>query len=236
MHIKFGIESPYEGKAIAWALAYPGCFAYGQDEEEALLRAPQTFIDYQNWLKTKAGSQSWLSDIRDFDIRLTETFRTFSINDEYERVPEGYLVNAWFQSDWVPLNRIEVVQGLKLLDWSREDLLTVASQLSPAQLEKEYPGERWNIRGILKHIGGAEWWYLDRLGLGGFTRDSLPRDPFERLAAVRDRLKTLLPDMAGEEMVRGKEGEFWSPRKVLRRSLWHEKDHLIHIQKLLQIS
>jgi hypothetical protein len=31
----------------------------------------------------------------------------------------------------------------------------------------------------------------------------------------------------------GVEGEMWSPRKVLRRAVWHERDHTEHIRKLL---
>jgi hypothetical protein len=31
-------------------------------------------------------------------------------------------------------------------------------------------------------------------------------------------------------------GEFWSPRKLLRRVAWHELDHLQHIQRLSQIN
>jgi hypothetical protein len=29
------------------------------------------------------------------------------------------------------------------------------------------------------------------------------------------------------------DGEFWSPRKALRRALWHERDHIDHINKLI---
>ena len=29
------------------------------------------------------------------------------------------------------------------------------------------------------------------------------------------------------------DGEIWSPRKLLRRALWHELDHIGHIYKLL---
>ena len=35
-----------------------------------------------------------------------------------------------------------------------------------------------------------------------------------------------------KEMV-GLDGEFWSPRKSLRRALWHKRDHTEHIRKLL---
>jgi hypothetical protein len=26
--------------------------------------------------------------------------------------------------------------------------------------------------------------------------------------------------------------EFWSPRKLLRRAVWHERDHTTHIRRL----
>jgi hypothetical protein len=28
-------------------------------------------------------------------------------------------------------------------------------------------------------------------------------------------------------------GEFWSPRKMLRRAVWHERDHTFHTNKLI---
>jgi hypothetical protein len=53
------------------------------------------------------------------------------------------------------------------------------------------------------------------------------------MAAVRQRLEQALPEMAGVEKVFGLDGEFWSPRKLLRRALWHEIDHIGHIAHLL---
>lgn len=32
----------------------------------------------------------------------------------------------------------------------------------------------------------------------------------------------------------GENGEFWSPRKLLRRAIWHERDHTNHILQLLK--
>jgi hypothetical protein len=51
---------------------------------------------------------------------------------------------------------------------------------------------------------------------------------------VRTRLAEALPNLEGMSKVVGKDGEFWSPRKVVRRALWHERDHTFHILKLLQ--
>jgi hypothetical protein len=42
-----------------------------------------------------------------------------------------------------------------------------------------------------------------------------------------------LPALKAVNRVAGMDGELWSPRKVLRRALWHERDHMEHIRKLL---
>ena len=166
------------------------------------------------------------------EYRLEETWECYSINSDYELVKDGYEVNAWFRHDWIPLSAEDVQQGLLLLSWGREELLKIVSNLGAEILERTYPGERWSIAGILKHIGGAEWWYQDRLGLA-FPRQDVPDDPFQRLEKVRSNLVEILPGLAGSKQVIGVSGEFWSPRKLLRRAVWHEYDHIAHIRKLL---
>ena len=49
---------------------------------------------------------------------------------------------------------------------------------------------------------------------------------------MRERLEQVLPGLAGNSQVRGVDGELWSPRKLLRYALWHERDHVRHIYKL----
>ncbi len=234
MQLRTGLELNFEGRVLAWALDYPGCFAYGEDQQESLLRLPQAFIAYQRWVQFKAGEKSWLTSDYDIDVRLLESFKAYVINENFELTDQaGYEVNAWFQSDWIPLNGVEIEHGLLLMDWSRQDLLDLLANISPDLTEKEFAGERWNILGILKHIAGAEWWYLDRLGLTDLTRNEVPKDPFERLNIVRAQVKQTLPQLLEKELVIGKDGEFWSPRKLVRRILWHEKDHIHHIYKLI---
>ncbi len=230
MIIRIGLENNFEGRSLAWALDFPGAFAYGADESDALLALPRALVQYENWANQHAG-QPWV-EVGDFDLRLVETFRDYTINRDYEEAGEGYEVNAWFRDDWRPLNEDEIRRGLALLAWSRADLLAITAELPAEKLDVAYPGERWGIRGILNHIAVAEWWYLDRLGLAQ-RRDELPRQTFERLDAVRRRLQDALPGLAGSRQVLGVDGEFWSPRKLLRRAIWHEMDHIAHIIKLL---
>jgi len=93
--------------------------------------------------------------------------------------------------------------------------------------------ERWSINGILNHTGGAEWWYLDRLGRA-FPKSEVSDEPQQRLMQTRRALQRLLPDLVGVSQVVGVDGELWSPRKLLRRALWHEIDHTRHIQRLIK--
>lgn len=232
MLVSIGLELNNEGRALAWALDFPGAFAYGADGPEAVIALARELVNYEGWCN-KHGSAMPVA-LGDFDLRIVDTWDVYTIDDHFDLVEGGYAVNAWFRQDWKPLQSEEIERGLQLMDWSREDLLGLVEPLEVDQLDKQRPGERWSIRGILKHVAGAEWWYLDRLNLAQGGREVLPPDAFTRLARVREKTRAALPLLAGRDLVLGKEGEFWSPRKLLRRVLWHEIDHRLHIHRLLQ--
>jgi uncharacterized damage-inducible protein DinB len=232
MRISIGLELDNEGRALAWALDYPGCFAYGAEGPDAVIALVQGLVSYEDWA-ARHGEPGW-ANLGDFDLRVVETWQVYTINDHFEEQEGGYAVNAWFRQDWKPLQTSEIERGLTLLQWSREDLLNAARNLEDQVMDLQRPGERWSIRGILKHVAGAEWWYLDRLNLAEGGREQLPKDAFERLDWVREHLNRALPELAGRELVLGKDGELWSPRKLLRRALWHEINHREHILKLLR--
>jgi predicted RNase H-like HicB family nuclease len=230
MSLKIGIENGAEGRVIAWVLEHPGCTSYGEDSQAALQNLPAAVQAYNEWLiKHKHGFWK-VPDNQDFKVE--EIWDVYQVDENYDVVSNGYEVNAWFRYDWKPLTEVDVERGLMTLSWSRKDLLAVINGLEQEALDEKQPGERWSINGILNHAGGAEWWYLDRLGLA-FPRDEVPAEPGERLEKVRLCLENVLPDLVNSDLVVGVDGEFWSPRKVLRRALWHERDHTFHIKKLL---
>jgi uncharacterized damage-inducible protein DinB len=233
MHIRIGLENNIEGRTLAWALDHPGCFAYGADEPEALIRLPRALLDYDKWIKDHT-QDPWI-DFKDMDIRVTERFDTFRISEDYTPAAEGegYEVNAWFIDDWRPLEEHEIQQALKIFHWQREELLAGVSTLDHEILEIQRPGQRWNIYGIMKHIANAELWYLSRLELGSLNRADLAKDPEERLGQTMSQVDALFPTFAQKVHVRGIEGEFWSFRKILRRTLWHQRDHIDHIKALV---
>jgi hypothetical protein len=231
MQLNVGIENNVEGRSMAWALDFPGCYSYGVDDDKALAALPLAFTNYSAWIASRNKGSSWL-ETDDIALNVVSTWEVYSIDEQFDLAEQGYEVNAWFLHDWKPLTSQDVERGLSLLEWGRVDLMDAVAGLDQTKLKQKYPGERWSIEGILRHVGGAEWWYLDRLGLA-FPQERLPENAFERLELVRAQTQATLPALVGLKQVTGVEGEFWSPRKVLRRTVWHERDHTEHIHKLV---
>ncbi|MDP2952136.1 MAG: hypothetical protein Q8O76_02315, partial [Chloroflexota bacterium] len=78
-------------------------------------------------------------------------------------------------------------------------------------------------------LADDEWWFALRL-------TDWPRDPFERLETIRQmavgRLGNLAPEELGRVTIHA--GEEWTARKVFRRFLEHEREHLGHIEEILE--
>lgn len=231
MIFRVAIENNNEGyRSIAWALEHPGCYAYGDDSEAALDNLPkgiQAYID-----RIERHEPAWLDAIEP-ELILEETFNDYDITAEFDIVEKGnYTVEPFFQYEWKPVTADEMENTIKLLEWSRVDLLELLHSLTPEQWAFKGEGERWDVTGIVKHLGGAEWWYIDRLGLA-FPRAEVPADPWERLEKTRLLMLEALPGLVDVKEVVGQDGELWSPRKVLRLACWHELDHMDHIRKVL---
>ena len=144
----------------------------------------------------------------------------------------------------LPLAAEDVNHALQILSWSRADLLALVIGLSDTQLDARKEGQPRSIRAILAQLGAVEWWYLDRLGLAEGSMVETIADsaglhppgwnPLGYLSQQRRRLETVLPGLTGLEKVVGKQAEFWSPRKLVRRAVWHEIDSIRNILELLR--
>ena len=233
MSLRIGLENGNEGRTIAWALDHPGCFAYGENSLAALRSLPAAVQEYNQWLLQHGLGESSVpvAEI----VQIVDTWDVYHITKDYAISRDGYEVDAWFQDDWRPLSAGEIKLGLKLLAISRKDLLSSVNGLTEDQLNSKSPGERWSIAGILTHVADAEWWYLDRLDTAHLLEE-ISQEPIKRLTKVRERLLSILPRLVDSAQVVGADGEFWSPRKLLRRALWHERDHTIHIRKLHRVN
>ena len=223
MRVRLAIEKTQELGVLCWALDYPGCFTHGEDDAEAIITMPQALLRHEAWVNLHTDTP-WFQ-LADMDFHVEEAFEAYFSEPDYE-------VNAFFQDDLRPLSSTEIDQALLLHRWQREELLAGVETLPPNQLTARFPGQRWTILGILKHIAKVEYWYL------GQIRDDLPPLPLEEASSfgwlnfTYAQVRQWLPTLANDDRVRTQRGEQWSPRKVVRRLLWHQRDHIGHIQQL----
>lgn len=230
MHIRVGLEKGIEGRVLAWALDYPGCFAYGEDDAEVMIRLPLALLKYEIWIKDHTDD-AWIN-LSEMDFNVVDVWHVYNVDKDYNPAAEGYEVNAWFRDDWRPLSLDEIKQALNIFQWQREELLAGISTLPEEVLNRQFPDQKWNILGIAKHVANAESWYLSRMGFKVPNRSEMPHDPIERLRLTQGLVEQHFPSFEGLVNVLGIDGEFWSYRKVLRRTLWHQRDHIDHIKEL----
>jgi uncharacterized damage-inducible protein DinB len=139
---------------------------------------------------------------------------------------------------------------LDLIHWNRGELLALVQPIpEDARNARALQGKR-TLNETLRHVMNAEQWYISRLGLGvqkeyeGHAR----RVRFGRRQTIPERLVTTRHDAVQtlkEVFGRGKLGIFtrraytrhpqeeWTFRKVLRRFVEHEREHIGTIGELL---
>ena len=227
MTLYLGIEDIEPNNWVAWVFELPGCYARGTTRDQALTLVPSAVDELLDRLSAA-----------DFRVSDTQPPFSFSIEEEFRTIPgsSDYLVNAFFRNDTIPLGSADVAYATCLFDLNRNELHAIISSLSDAILGRPIAGEvQQTIHGIIRHIGTAEWWYWDCLGLA-FPRQELPHDIAELLPKVRGYTLQRLPELIGSTLTTERSGEKWSPRKLLRRAIWHERVHTLQISRYLKHS
>jgi predicted RNase H-like HicB family nuclease len=203
----------------AWALDLPGCFVWGQDEADALSRLPAAIMAYVDFMERHRVALP--AEAPYGEVAVVERFQCWWDSD--------YEVDPTFFTDEGAVSAADVVFIRDALLATRPELLAAADAAGEGRA-----GER-TVDEMLHHVATAEWFYGSRLeedprSVWGFARRE-ETDPRRRLAAVRDwtlaRLESL-PELGPLERIH--RGERWTPRKLLRRYLYHELDHLLELR------
>ena len=206
-----------DGRWIAHVPDLPGCFSSHTERELAIAAAPKAVEEYVAWCGRHGMRLSGVSP----PMVVVEVVRAWLYEPDSE-------VNAFFAADRPPLAADELPDLQRLLGATRKDLLQALEGLDPDAIQRPIAGERWPMAGIVHHVATSELWYMDRIGLA-FSRGELSPEPHEALEQVRRHLFAQLPALSRQTGVVALAGEVWSARKVLRRTLWHERDHTQHI-------
>lgn len=214
---RVGVEHTEPERWVAYVFDLPGCFDSASTAAEATARIPEAIQRYFAWRQRHGNGpgspdvvEAEVVEVLDTDGRLRPT----SLGVVHE-------VWAFFEDDRRPLSETDVEEFLTVLGYSRTDLLSSLPSFITDEIEK-----------ILLHVGSAEWWYLDRLELA-FPKAKLSQDVLDRLDQVRSITARVLPGLVGREEIIVKDEESWSPRELVRRMTWHERDHTEQLVNML---
>lgn len=208
VNIECDDETLKEGGYLAHIPAIPGCVGRGLTKKEAVARCEETLRSYLALL-IHAGVNGVPRETDKIDLEVREC------------------AGSTFQSDYNPLMPNETEQLVQWMEVSRDELSETVAKLPDGALDWKPNPNIYSIREILNHIANADWWYVQRL-------KAWPSDILERLTATRGLLTTSLRGLtdADRGRVTVHYGEEWTPRKVARRALEHEREHLMQIREL----
>lgn len=203
-----------EGAGSDWLAHVPalrGCIASGTTRDQAIANARRAFRAYLELLDARGVSvEHW----KDLDA---DTF-------EVRELPPDRVV----PEDVGPLEEHELRDFLHQFEASRSALLSLVREMSSEELERKPTETMWSVREALEHVMLTEAELLSRL-------EKWPADPFNTLQAVHrlvfQRFTVMEPaDTALDHMVMRRR---WTTRRVMRRILEHEFEHLGHIKEIV---
>jgi predicted RNase H-like HicB family nuclease len=148
-----------------------------------------------------------------------------------------------FASDLEPLTPGEAARQLRWAGWSREEFVAAARAQTVPLAGKPAGGGR-STAAILSHVAGAEWAYvsstLGTVAGGGAAIAAIEGagdEPWAALAAEREALMERLLRMTPDELTRVTDRGAGKPprtaRRMLRRMLEHEWEHVLELRSRL---
>jgi len=226
------LEVGQEGTG-AFVPSCPGCWVFGRTPERALMKVKIAIAEWFEWMKIHVEQVP--AETKDFDVEVAEMLRV-----DYNPVKAGK-PEPLFWSEVAPITKKDIAKTIRLMTYSREDLLKLVSNLSNEYLDWLPPGKPRTIRNCLRHIAYVEPWYITRLNID--LPSTYPRNVFKMLDYTRkivvDQLRSLPRDKKRGIFQPKKDSSpicnLWTARKVLRRLVDHERLHTKYIEKVLQI-
>lgn len=224
--LRAGIENPEQGCWVVSVFDLIGCYSSGRTEEEAVAQAGNRVRQYFHWLGKKDGNPAPFEE--SVKVLIAERVETYPWPKE-----PAFPVRAFFEDDARPLRPWDLDIAGRLLEWSRQDLLQLCGSLLPDYLSQIENAPNWKtLDGLLGHLMETEKMILNRMGTM-LDAAEMPGDAMGQLQIIRARFQEKLPEWAEADLRVEEFGEKWSPRKALRRVLWHERDHVGQLEGLM---
>ncbi len=197
-----------DGGPLAHIPALPGAVARGKTVAEATENLQQAIHDYLRLLKNAGEDVPRVKEGVEFQVEEVQT--------------------DTFITDFNHINPPELEKLIEWLSLSRQELFDLLRNAPQDAWEWKPNDGDMTLSQLTCHIADAERYYIDRL-------QNWPDTPLARLSAVRGVALEKLRSLSAEE--RNRVTTFnqskWTARKVIRRMLEHEREHLKQIKDLL---
>lgn len=216
----------------AFAPSCPGCWVFGRTPESALRKVKVAVAEWFEWLEKH--DEYLPTQTKEFEVEVAEML-TVNYNPAEAGKPEPL-----FWCEVLPVNRKDIARTIRLMKYSREDLLERVSGLSSERLDWQPPNKPRTTRNCLRHIAHVEPWYITRLNVN--LRYKQVRNVFRLLDHTRKAVLNYLEKFPRKKMhgvFQPKKDQspicnLWTARKVLRRLVDHERLHAKYIERALQ--
>jgi predicted RNase H-like HicB family nuclease/uncharacterized damage-inducible protein DinB len=218
------LEEDTAGRCLAHVPDLAGCTAAGPDRATALAALPDAIRAYLAWCGAHGDPLPAEGPIEVVVAEIVTGCRPWQRGG----------ATALFSVDRVPLGDTELRTYLRRLGYARADLLDTVRALPAGSLDAARGADGASVRQVLTHIAESEEWYLSRLGQRIASPHQEP-DILRRLVDGRARtVEAVLRfsprqrDLVYVPTERPSENpeEGWTLRKVLRRLIEHELEHL----------
>ena len=238
MHYPAFLEIADDGTCMAHVLNLPGCTTRAPARDEALRQLPDAIRDYNAWLRRH--NEPALPEEGPIAVEVVGESAHSGPFDPGDAA-------AILEPDRQPLALEEMEHDLRLMAYSRADLMVLVCDLPDAALDWQPDPQSFSIRRLLRHVGNAEEWYVSRI----VPPHSLPSEwehdedmpLLDFLEMERRTVVTRLRQLTEEELsgvfhpthwTKHPE-EAWTAGKVLRRFLEHEREHTAQLRKILEM-
>lgn len=230
------LETDKSGRCMAHILDLPGCTVRATNKNDAVSQLPNAIQAYSSWLRNHGETIPLGGGA--IEIEIAENRDGGGPFDPGDAA-------ALYLPDQRSLSLQEMERLIRLMSYSRDDLLALVIPLSTQVLDWQPSPQNFSIHRILRHIGNAEEWYVSRitpsqkLPAEWEHDEDLPILEFlemERRTAVacirhwseEERSNVFCPQAWTQNP-----DETWTARKALRRFLEHEREHTSQIQETL---
>ncbi len=229
------LDGAHGGPWMGHVLELMGCMWLAQEEAAVAARASRAVSSFLEWLQRHGEANVVPLCPEDIQIEVVDV----------QQVPgfgkSGAAV-GFFDWDLQPAEDADISTAIRRLGYARRDLLELVVGLPPAVLDWQPPNGKRTVRENLLHVRDAQAFYLHRI-LGEGVWEVLPKpwpaDTFASLEWVRDRaVATLLeldPCLRGGVFHAEAPREDWTVRKMLRRFVEHELEHVQVIRRTLNL-